>query len=210
MSSHTTRRACASIPAVGSSRKTNRAGRRSRRPAPAVAADRPTAGGRWFGGLGQTEGVQKPGRVQRPCGVGGHQIQHLGGPGRRISAAALKHHTDAFAHLRVVGDRVQAQDLHRAGVGADEPSHISTVVVFPAPLGPSSASTSARWTSRSRSRTALGSPVTLRHPTQAHRDGEPELTGSQRRRRVPDHPPVDGLSRRRAGSGPDSGRGPGR
>ena len=48
--------------------------------------------------------------------------------------------------------------------GLMKPSHISTVVVLPAPFGPSSASTSARCTSRSRSETAVVDPYRLLTP----------------------------------------------
>ena len=48
--------------------------------------------------------------------------------------------------------------------GLMKPSHISTVVVLPAPLGPSSASTSARRTSRSSPETAVVDPYRLLTP----------------------------------------------
>ncbi len=48
--------------------------------------------------------------------------------------------------------------------GLMKPSHISTVVVLPAPLGPSSASTSARCTSRSSPDTAVVDPYRLVTP----------------------------------------------
>src|SRR5690349_4146568 len=48
--------------------------------------------------------------------------------------------------------------------GRMKPSHISTVVVLPAPLGPSSASTSAWWTSRLRPDTAVVEPYCLVTP----------------------------------------------
>ncbi len=83
-----------------------------------LAAGQPAIGGP--GGVGQAEGVQQPLRIQRVGRVGGHQVQHLAGPGRGIAAAALQHHPDPRAQFGVVGDRVQAQDLDGARVGPDE------------------------------------------------------------------------------------------
>ena len=79
--------------------------------------------------------------------------------------------------------------------GLMNPSHISTVVVLPAPLGPSSASTSAAWTSRSSSDTAVVDPYRLLTPrrrtgTADERSREPtapeseEVTGIQRKRQA--------------------------
>src|SRR5262245_66392219 len=79
--------------------------------------------------------------------------------------------------------------------GLMKPSHISTVVVLPAPLGPSSASTSAAWTSRSSSDTAVVDPYRLLTPRrrtgtadERSRDEptarESEVTGIQRMRQA--------------------------
>jgi hypothetical protein len=56
----------------------------------------------------------------RAGGICGNEIEHLGGPSGGIRAAALQHHADAFTHLRVVGDRIKAEDFDGAGVGLDE------------------------------------------------------------------------------------------
>ena len=63
--------------------------------------------------------------------------------------------------------------------GRMKPSHISTVVVLPAPLGPSSASTSAACTSRSSSETAVVDPYRLLTPRSRTGTGlgEPERHG---------------------------------
>ena len=84
-----------------------------------LPAGEPTVGG--AGRVGQAQRAQQPLRVQRVGGVGGHQVEHLAGPGRGIAAAALQHHADARPQPRVVGDRVQPEHLDGAGVGADEP-----------------------------------------------------------------------------------------
>ena len=77
--------------------------------------------------------------------------------------------------------------------GLMKPSHISTVVVFPAPLGPSSANTSAVRTSRSSSDTATVDPYRLLTPRSSRgaaderARGEPTTPGvteTQRRRRI--------------------------
>ena len=110
------------MPAVGSSRNTSsgrpdqRAGQREPLLLP---AGEPSVGG--AGRVGQAQRVQQPLRVQRVGGVGGHQVEHLAGPGRGIAAAALQHHADARPQPGVVGDRVQPEHLDGAGVGADEP-----------------------------------------------------------------------------------------
>ena len=75
---------------------------------------------RGSGRFGQAQRVQQPLRVERVGGVGGHQLQHLAGPGRGIAAAALQHHTDAWPQPRVVGDRIEPEHLDGAGIGADE------------------------------------------------------------------------------------------
>ena len=62
------------------------------------------------------------------------------------------------------------------------PSHISTVVVLPAPLGPSRASTSARCTSRSSWFTAVVDPYRLLTPRSCTTASEREVTETQRRR----------------------------
>ena len=78
--------------------------------------------------------------------------------------------------------------------GLMKPSHISTVVVLPAPLGPSRASTSAVWTSRSSSDTAVVDPYRLQTPRRRTGEAderpreepsapEREVTETQRRRR---------------------------
>ena len=70
--------------------------------------------------LGQSERVHQPLRVEGVGGICGNEIEHLAGSRRGIRAAALQHHTDASADLRVVGERIQAQDLDAARVGLDE------------------------------------------------------------------------------------------
>ena len=65
--------------------------------------------------------------------------------------------------------------------GRMKPSHISTVVVLPAPLGPSSASTSACCTSRSSPDTAVVEPYRLVTPrSSTETSDERLLEGSAR------------------------------
>jgi hypothetical protein len=104
-------------------------------------------------------------------GVGGDQVEHLTGPGRRITAATLQHHPDAFPDPAVLGGRIQTQDLdaarvrpqeslthlHRGGlaraVGAQQGQHLGAVDVE-VQLGDRG-----------------GGPVALGHAAQAHRGG---------------------------------------
>src|SRR6202044_735555 len=78
--------------------------------------------------------------------------------------------------------------------GRTNPSHISTVVVFPAPLGPNRANTSALCTSRSKFETAVMDPYCL-HTPRSRTGGtvEAELTSA-----APPH--RFALHRRRRGS----------
>ena len=77
-----------------------------------------------------------------------------GGAGRRHRPAARRR----CGSCAVLGDRVQPEDPIFPASGPPKPSQISTVVVLPAPLGRSSASTFADRTSTSRSDTAAVLP----------------------------------------------------
>jgi len=47
-------------------------------------------------------------------------VEHLADPRGRVGAAALQHHADAAAYPLAVGQRVEAEDADRSGVGAHE------------------------------------------------------------------------------------------
>lgn len=83
--------------------------------------------------------------------------EHLVGAGTGVDPAGLEHHADAGVEFPGLSHRVEAQDAYRAGIRLPVPSQVSTVVVLPAPLGPSTAVMPASAT-RSRPSTAVLSP----------------------------------------------------
>ena len=190
INSHTTSRACASMPAVGSSRNTS-SGRPTTAQASASRCCWPPDSRRYVvrAASVRPEGVQQPRRVQRVGGVGGHQVEHLAGARRRVAAAALQHHPDARAHARVVGDRVQAEDLDGAGVGLDEAlAHLDRRGLARA-VGAEQRAAPRRRAPRGRGRTtAVVDPYRLLTPRRrtgvAGGPRSEEVTGIQRRRRV--------------------------
>ncbi len=123
------------------------------------------------GRLGEAERVHQPLRVQRVGGIGGNEIEHLAGSGGGVRTATLEHHADALAHLGVVAERIQSEDLDRAGVGLDEPlAHLDRGGLARAVraeqrehLGGRDVQVEARHRGRR--------PVPLADPAQAHGDG---------------------------------------
>ena len=96
--------------------------------------------------------------------VAGVAGQHLAHRVVRLDGELLEHHADAgcAASAGCCGrpDRRRACST-RPALRVRKPSRISTVVVLPAPLGPSSANTSPFCTSKLTSRTATVSPYDL-------------------------------------------------
>ena len=75
-----------------------------------------------------------------------------------MKAAALEHDPHPLLLAAVAHGGVLAEHAHAAAAAARYPSRISTVVVLPAPLGPSRPNTSPRRTSNERPRTASTAP----------------------------------------------------
>ena len=71
-----------------------------------------------------------------------------------IDAGGLERDPDAALELRALTTRVDTEDADVAAIAAAVSLEVSTVVVFPAPLGPSSAKTSPRRIERSMPLTA--------------------------------------------------------
>ena len=154
---HTTTRAWASMPA---GRLVEKHELRTANPARTPGAnrccwppERASIGG--LGGVFQAERVEQPGRV-RVGGVG-DQPQHLARTCCRISPPPCN-----ITPIRVrtaryprPGSMPRTSWCRRRAVN---PSHISTVVVLPAPFGPRRASTLADCMSRSRPDTAVVDP----------------------------------------------------
>ncbi len=92
-------------------------------------------------GVLESEALQQPIRIEWVGGVGRHQIEHLPGLGTRIAPPPCNM-TPIRGRRRsdwVIGSSPRTRTVPASGV--TNPSHISTVVVLPAPLGPSRAST---------------------------------------------------------------------
>ena len=143
--------------------------------------------------------VDRP-RIRVVAGVAGQHLAHrVVGLDRQL----LEHDADAGAQptLRGAVGRVDPERLDPPAVRWRNPSRISTVVVLPAPLGPSSANTSPFCTSKLTSRTAtclaVGLGEMLDGSPQARR---PRIQTSARRYRA------DG--RRRHGTDATWGRDP--
>ena len=106
----------------------------------------------------EAEALDERVHVQRVGVQLGHVPEHLVGAGARVDAAGLEHHADPGAQLArpgVTGSRPRTRTVPESGLRY--PSQVSTVVVLPAPFGPSTAVTPARAT-RSRPSTAVFVP----------------------------------------------------
>ena len=165
-SSQVSRRACGSIPAVGSSTKSS-----SGRPTSAIARHSRCCcppDSRRYGVRPQSS------RPSRSTSIGtgrgwacsaGDVAEHLLGPDAGPGAAGLQHHADPGQQGR--GDRRPGRGPRTRTVppwGRRKPSQVSSVVVLPAPLGPSTAVMLPRSTVRSRPSTAVLSPYLITSP----------------------------------------------
>ena len=198
MTSHDARRAAGSKPVVGSSRKMSSgspmsASATSRRrrcppesrvvcwsacsPRPASATVSSTS-----------RGARVVARVELEALADGELDLRLG---------LLQHDADAVAQARDRRPRVVAEDADLAGVALRKPSRISTVVVLPAPFGPSSARISPR--ADLEIDAAHGLLVAVGLAQSLHLDRQGVVVGFACDLSWPERTPASGRCRRRTG-----------
>ena len=203
-SAHVSRRACGSIPAVGSSTKSS-SGRpitRHREGEPLLLAAREPA-------------VRRPPAVLEPEPLDEHRdgqrvrvqrrdvVEHLLGPGAGPGAAGLEHHADAGEQrppVRAAG-RARGRGPCPAGAGGT-PRRSRAWWSCPAPFGPRTAVIEPRSTVRSRPSTATLSPYAIRSPCTSTAGAEAAGHALESRSRPP-----AGASRRpcRVDASPETG-----
>ena len=164
ISSQVARRPCGSMPAVGSSRNSS-----SGRPTSAIASDSRCCWppdsrltGMRAAPASPTSSSSSP-TGQRVRGVAGEQLAAARTPGprcnRRRRPAASPRPEDAAGHRRATGSRPSTRTVPASG--RRKPSQISMVVVLPAPLVPSRASSCPRGTVSEIPSTAVREPLAL-------------------------------------------------
>ena len=154
-------------PVVGSSRNST-CGRddqahRQVEPAPHAAAVGARRGGRRPRRGRSARAARRRGRL-RPPAQPGHHPQVLGAGEDAVDGRLLRGEADRGAHRVAVRDDVVAGDAGGAAVGREQRARMRTVVVLPAPLGPSSANTSPASTARSSPSSTRVSPNAFVRP----------------------------------------------